>query len=456
MKTDMQRINKLLYCVKLKMGNSPSFTQSQADGLYQRKGEYSSRSEHSALNDSVSQLRSTVDQLNSTGGWLKTGFNNINRNYASLNDTIGNFRTTVAGSIGSLGMAVGSLTSSLGQFNSMLAAGHNSIGSLGMAVGSLTSSLGQFNSTLQSGNNSIGSLGMAVGSLTSSLSQVNNTLNTKTLWCATGEICELPPNKRLQIGDYTLGINKNRLCFQRGAKGNLFCFDGTIFAPAPPNVDCQVSDWSAWTVCDNNATRTRTRTVTVQQVENGSPCPNLTETLSCAVIVPLVDSVVSAFDAAERTGTGHVEILTTDTAAMRIEKVNNRLLASNGKNDLLASIGSSGLNGRGMIILQPPNTLSFFINIRFSGMYTFAFDVFGPGFSSDSFNMTLTGPGTNVTRDWNGAGGSNTNIIERVWDTRMLSPGIYKLTIRGREPTGLVNVKIRPAFSPAPSPSPSL
>jgi hypothetical protein len=63
-----------------------------------------------------------------------------------------------------------------------------------------------------------------------------------------------------------LQIIANRLCD---------CCDGT-----PPVVNCVVSEWSAWSTCVNGV-QTRTRTVTQQPQNGGTPCPPLTETREC-------------------------------------------------------------------------------------------------------------------------------------------------------------------------------
>lgn len=58
-------------------------------------------------------------------------------------------------------------------------------------------------------------------------------------------------------------------------------------------IDCSVSSWSPWSNCepcynynkngDNNGTRTRTRSVIIQPLHDGKPCPELEETESCKI-----------------------------------------------------------------------------------------------------------------------------------------------------------------------------
>lgn len=49
-------------------------------------------------------------------------------------------------------------------------------------------------------------------------------------------------------------------------------------------VDCEVSAWSEWSVCDaNTLTQTRNRTVVTDAENGGRTCPELTETRDCTV-----------------------------------------------------------------------------------------------------------------------------------------------------------------------------
>tara|TARA_B100000925_G_C21992766_1_gene467551 strand:+ start:920 stop:1768 length:849 start_codon:yes stop_codon:yes gene_type:complete len=58
-------------------------------------------------------------------------------------------------------------------------------------------------------------------------------------------------------------------------------------------IDCSVSSWSPWSNCEpcynynkngnNNGTRIRTRSVIIQPLHDGKPCPELEETESCKI-----------------------------------------------------------------------------------------------------------------------------------------------------------------------------
>lgn len=55
-------------------------------------------------------------------------------------------------------------------------------------------------------------------------------LNTHNVWCADGQICQLPPNSPgIQFGDYTLLSQNNQLCLTHSS--GTFCFDGKIITP---------------------------------------------------------------------------------------------------------------------------------------------------------------------------------------------------------------------------------
>jgi len=69
------------------------------------------------------------------------------------------------------------------------------------------------------------------------------------------------------------------------------CFnymEGTTTCPAGSTecgpIDCQVSEWSAWSKCDEDCGggfQTRTRAVTVLPSDGGALCPVLEETQGC-------------------------------------------------------------------------------------------------------------------------------------------------------------------------------
>ena len=52
-----------------------------------------------------------------------------------------------------------------------------------------------------------------------------------------------------------------------------------VAAPLTP-VNCAYGPWSAWSTCTNNA-MTRTRTVTQQAMNGGTPCTDAAETVPC-------------------------------------------------------------------------------------------------------------------------------------------------------------------------------
>jgi hypothetical protein len=54
--------------------------------------------------------------------------------------------------------------------------------------------------------------------------------------------------------------------------------------PAPPPVNCIVTDWSGWSGCINGQ-RSRNRSVNTYAANGGTACPNLTETETCAMPV---------------------------------------------------------------------------------------------------------------------------------------------------------------------------
>ena len=72
---------------------------------------------------------------------------------------------------------------------------------------------------------------------------------------------------------------------------------GVCSTPTP--VDCQVSNWSAWSACSascGGGTQTRTRSVLVQPENGGANCPVLTESRQCNTQPCTVDQDLDGFD----------------------------------------------------------------------------------------------------------------------------------------------------------------
>ena len=60
--------------------------------------------------------------------------------------------------------------------------------------------------------------------------------------------------------------------------------NGSIDEPEVCAVDCEVSEWSAWSECDpQTGTQSRSRSVTVEPLNGGAACPALEDSRDCAV-----------------------------------------------------------------------------------------------------------------------------------------------------------------------------
>jgi hypothetical protein len=55
--------------------------------------------------------------------------------------------------------------------------------------------------------------------------------------------------------------------------------------PSDPVINCELSEWSAYSSCDGQITQTRTRTVITQPSNGGTACGALSETIDCPVVV---------------------------------------------------------------------------------------------------------------------------------------------------------------------------
>ena len=93
-------------------------------------------------------------------------------------------------------------------------------------------------------------------------------------------------------GDCSLKCGRGILQQKRTAKitssdGQISCKVLTESIPCnvqPCPQDCVVSDWTMGTTCSKECgggEKTRTRTIIKEPKENGKPCPNLFETISC-------------------------------------------------------------------------------------------------------------------------------------------------------------------------------
>jgi hypothetical protein len=65
---------------------------------------------------------------------------------------------------------------------------------------------------------------------TSDIDSKLKNLNTNNVWCADGQLCQLPPNSSgIKFGDYTLQTIDKQLCLSHS--NGTFCFDGKIIIP---------------------------------------------------------------------------------------------------------------------------------------------------------------------------------------------------------------------------------
>ena len=57
---------------------------------------------------------------------------------------------------------------------------------------------------------------------------LNSNLKTSTIWCADGEICNIPANKKgIQLGNYKIINENNKLCVSDSTNAT-YCYDGKI------------------------------------------------------------------------------------------------------------------------------------------------------------------------------------------------------------------------------------
>jgi hypothetical protein len=83
------------------------------------------------------------------------------------------------------------------------------------------------------------------------------------------------------LGACPSGYKEGMFCHGDGNSGN---FKVCCSMAPPPKVDCVVSAWCAWSMCNSTTgTQTRTRTVINPASNGGLACPSLVDTQSCPV-----------------------------------------------------------------------------------------------------------------------------------------------------------------------------
>ena len=147
-------------------------------------------------------------------------------------------------------------------------------------------------------------------------------------------------------------------------------------------------------------------------------------------------------------GTGHIIIMDTDTREQRVAKLNS-LPQGNTKTQLQNAIKNVGGN---QIIIPGGAGLIQPFTISSPGTYNINFEVFAPSVNSDSFLMTLTGQGINISEVWHV--NRSKSLVFRTWKKLYLAQGNYGLHIQGREATGISKVQIKFVPTPAPAPAP--
>ncbi|NBP00482.1 MAG: hypothetical protein EBU90_10240 [Proteobacteria bacterium] len=223
------------------MGNLTStptttgITQTQADGLYQTRGNYALSSQYTTLDNTVGSLRTTIagvdTRVTGVNAALSNRITGVDNIVSGIDTRVSGIDTRVSGidtRVTGINTSIGNLASSFNSFSPAIA---TTIGSL-IASNPQITGLNTNVQTLLTGfngiNNTIGALITSVGNLSAA---IGSPLAQRTIWCATGEFCPLPAGKGMQIGEYTVGVNNNRLCVRRGT-GTLYCFDGTNLSAA--------------------------------------------------------------------------------------------------------------------------------------------------------------------------------------------------------------------------------
>lgn len=451
------------------MGNTgPVFTQVQADALYQTKGNYATTTELDTATQEMTSLQTRFNTTNTTVGGLQTLLNTINRTIGSLNTGV----TGITGSIGSFNITLAQLNTTAGELQNSVSALQSTAGALWKTLGdlgttvntnfttlndkytTLNTSYNALNTSYTTLNTDLTGVRGSIGTLTTAVMTLDdnyNTLSTRTVWCATGDRCQVPDNKRLNIGDYSLFVLNNRLCFGRTTGSTVMCYDGTGMATMGNAADCVMSPWSAWGTCTGTS-QTRTRTVVSQPYGGGAACPlNTTDTRSCAVVAAPTagvgsQTIYTVASISNVIGTP-IRILTTDHPNTRRAKVDVAAISNtNSKTQITDAIVNTAFNTTEMYILPDSSAgIEYNINVTVAGRYRIDFQVFAPGNNSDSFFVDLSGPGLSplVNFDWQGIGNPTpTGLFWADLGTYTMGVGTYRLAIRGRESTGVAGMRL--------------
>ena len=142
------------------------------------------------------------------------------------------------------------------------------------------------------------------------------------------------------------------------------------------------------------------------------------------------------------------DINKTDNATTRSNKISGTYSTDTAKNtsaiNQLKNIDNAAFNGKDIYILNPDSKIEYTINVSASGKYEIKLHTFSPGDKTDSVIISLTGPNSiNLGDTIFDLDTSTSAIKDKVWNQPMqLNNGLYKLTIKYREPTGIHGITI--------------